>query len=258
MNKAFIFTFIVIIGTGLIFLSGCNIRNSDSNKPYMSREMLDEKADELPKLVQDYFEEKYGENIKTAITYQGVAGGTFLGSTEKDELYHLIKLNVYDENLVCNCYVNVHGRIIDDSFELYVKSESYYGYAIKERMEEWLNLQIAKTNISNYTVNFLTVSTNFYPSEYEYEKSSEEIIRSVSNIEDATLRPTLKFNITVPKSEYDKHTNIENEFTEIKSTIEKLNGKLEIWLTVYTDEDYEKYKNSPYNNNEAVKTIQVY
>lgn len=258
MNKALVFAFTAMIGTGLMFLSGCSIRTSDANKPYISREMLDEKADELPKFIQDYFEEKYGQNIKTSIIYQGVAGGTFLGSTEKDELYHHIKLNVYDGDLVSECYANIHGRIIDDSFELYVKNESYYGYAIKERMEDWLSLQIAETSISNYTVNFLTASTNFYPSEYEYETSAEEIIKSVSSIDDATLRPMLKFTITVPKSEYDKHTNIDDEFTEMKSNIENLNGNLEIWLAVYTNEDYEKYKSSPYDNNDAVETIQMY
>lgn len=119
-------------------------------------------------------------------------------------------------------------------------------------------MQIAETSISNYTVNFLTASTNFYPSEYEFETSAEEIIKSVSSIYDATLRPMLKFTITVPKSEYDKHTNIDDEFTEIKSNIENLNGNLEIWLAVYTNEDYERYKSSPYDSNDAVETIQMY
>lgn len=250
--KKFLISLLCVI-TGTICLTGC--RNEVNHT--ISRERLDEKSGELPSVVQSYFEDKYGENIKTSITYQGIAGGTFLGS-KKNELYYHLMVNVVDGESFVDCYVNVYAERIEDNWELYVKEESYYGYIIKERMEAWLENYLKKTNIDTYSVNFFTAVTIFFPAEYEYEKSAEEIIESVGLIKENINRPLLRLCVNIPKSEYESHSNIEDEFIGVKSEINRLQGKLELFLDVYEDENYLELQTESYNHSEPIETIQIY
>ena len=251
MKKFLILLLCVIIGT--ICLTGC--RNEVNHT--ISRERLNEKSGEIPSLVQSYFKDKYGENIKTSITYQVVAGGTFLGS-KNNELYYHLKVNVIDGESVLECYVNVYAELVENNWKLYVKEESYYGFIIKERMEAWLEDYLKKTNIDTYSINFFTVYTNVFPAEYEYEKSAEEIIESVGLIKENIDRPLLRLCVCIPKSEYESHSNIEDEFIGVKSEINRLQGKLELFLDVYEDENYSELQTESNNHIKPIETIQIY
>ena len=126
--------------------------------------------------------------------------------------------------------------------ELYVKRESYYGQMIKERMEEWLDGYVSETNIQEYYILYHSTMSNYFPSEYEVTATADEIIKSVSNIEDNKERPSLPLYVLIPESEYEKHSNIENEFGAIRNYLVELKSKIKISVYICSNEEYEKQK----------------
>lgn len=221
---------LLLLFAGILIFTKCSGSGNSSNVDLESLE------DTLDETVQSYFLEKYDANAE--ITYQHIAGRVFIGGYGSAKLYYLLHINVTKNSETVECVVHVYGRKTDGADELYVKKESYYGYVIKERMEKWLEGYVNKTSIDEYYTLFFTVKTILYPSEYDTNTSADEIIKSVSSIELARERPYLKLYIIIPQSEYEKHSDIQNEFSELESYVNEINAKLDVILIVYSDEDY--------------------
>ncbi|MBQ3565976.1 MAG: hypothetical protein IJA12_02240 [Oscillospiraceae bacterium] len=239
------FSIISIIMTGVILFgtfsfTGCSFLNFGNNPNKFSITQLENLEDTVDTVVKDYFNDKYG--VEAVVTYKSIAGGVFLGPDPSSVQYYLVAVNIADGNIENKYYVDVHGRETDGIDELYVKRESYYGQVIKERMEEWLDRYMNNTYIDEYYILYKSVVTNYFPSEYEVNASVEEIIQSVSSIEDNKERPYLPLFIFIPESEYEKHNNMESEFDAIRNSLAKLNSGIKIIAYVCSDEEYERNK----------------
>lgn len=238
---------------GLFSFTGCSLFNKNPQKfSYMRLEALE---DTVEPLVSGYFNKKYG--VGAVVTYKGIAGGVFLGPDPSSVQYYLVTVNVSDGSIDNEYYVNVCGREVEGVDELYVKSEAYYGQVIKERMEEWLDGYVSRTNIYEHYSSFFSPATNLFSGEYDADASAEEIIKSVSSIEDNKERPELALYVTIPQGEYEKHLDIENEFLELKTYVNEINGKLNVSLNVYNDEDYLRMKNDEKSDFEQLEKIKI-
>lgn len=230
--------------------------DSENDRQCIGREMLNEKKNELPTLVQSYFEEKYGEDIKTSITFQNVAGGTFLGSTPEDELYHHLIVNVINDDVISECAVNVHGRIIDEDLELYVKEESYYGQSISKKMIEWMDFYVKQSDLSDYIIEF-TGSTQYFPAECPIDISADEIITLISGNDNISVSQSIYFILKISESEYNKNNDISNDFSNLQSYLKKIDGNITLMLNVYSDEDYKFVKEGVDSTFESVDKIEI-
>lgn len=247
---------ILILGValwGLFSFTGCSLFNKNPQK--FSYTQLEALEDTVEPLVSEYFNEKYG--VKAVITYKGIAGGVFLGPDPSSVQYYLVTVNVADASIDNEYYVNVYGREVEGVDELYVKSEAYYGQVIKERIEEWLDGYVSRTNIYEHYSSFFSPTTNQFSGEYDADASAEEIIKSVSNIEDNKERPELTLYVNIPQSEYKKHFDIENEFLELKKHVNEINGKINVILNVYNDEDYLRMQNDEKSDFEQLEIIKI-
>ncbi|MCR5021160.1 hypothetical protein [Ruminococcus sp.] len=216
---------------GLFSLTSCSLfKNNNDGQVQLSRDALEKLEDQVDPLVEKYFNDKYG--VKAVVTYKGVAGGRFLPDSST-VLYYNVKVTIDEEEYYVEVYAN-------DNEELYIKREAYYSKAIKDRMEEWLNGYVKKTNIEEYYISFLSCSTLYFPSEFDASISAEEIIKSVGKIDDKKERPDIIFDLVIPQSEYEKNKNIESEFSELKSDVSLISGKMEVCLNVCKDDDYYK------------------
>lgn len=221
------------IVVGLLILTGCSIFKNDNNEPKkLSRPELEKLEEEVDPLVEEYFNDKYG--IKAVVTHKGISGGVFLGKSKG--LYYHVTVNINEEEYFVDVYAN-------DNEELYVKKEAYYSKVIKDRMEEWLNRYVKKTNIEEYYISFLSCSTIYFPSEFDADYSAEEIIKSAGEIEDKKERPQITFDVIIPQSEYEKISDIEREFSELKSDVSLINENMEVCLNVCKDDDYSRITN---------------
>ena len=61
-------------------------------------------------------------------------------------------------------------------------------------------------------------------------------------IEDNKERPSLPLYVLIPESEYEKHSNIENEFGAIRNYLVELKSKIKISVYICSNEEYEKQK----------------
>ncbi|ADU23025.1 hypothetical protein [Ruminococcus albus] len=227
---------------GLFSLTSCSLfKNNNDGQVQLSRDALEKLEDQVDPLVEKYFNDKYG--VKAVVTHKGISGGVFLGTSKG--LYYNITVNIGEDGNEEKYYVNVYPKNYN---ELYVKSEAYYGKVIKEKMEKWIDGYVNDTNIDEYYTKFFSSSSNLFSSEYDVNASAEEIIKSVSSIEDNSERPSLIMHVCIPQREYEKNSNIENEFSELKSHIEEINGKIKLTLNIYADDDYLDSMNDKINN----------
>ena len=225
---------------GMFSFTGCSLFNNNQNPEKFSYTRLEALEDTIEPLVSDYFNEKYG--VEAVVTYKGIAGGVFLGPDPSSVQYYLVTVNIADGGIDNKYYVDVHGREVEGVDELYVKRESYYGQMIKERMEEWLDGYVSETNIQEYYILYHSTMSNYFPSEYEVTATADEIIKSVSSIDDNKERPSLPLYVLIPESEYEKHSNIENEFGAIRNYLVELKSKIKISVYICSNEEYEKQK----------------
>ncbi len=225
---------------GMFSFTGCSLFNNNQNPEKFSYTRLEALEDTIEPLVSDYFNEKYG--VEAVITYKGIAGGVFLGPDPSSVQYYLVTVNITNGDVDEEYYVEVHGREVEGVDELYVKSEAYYGQVIKERMEEWLDGYVNDTNIDEYCILYHSSTSNQFSAEYDASASAEEIIKSVSSIEDNKERPSLPLYVLIPESEYEKHSNIENEFGAIRNYLVELKSKIKISVYICSNEEYEKQK----------------
>lgn len=224
---------------GLFNLTGCSFFANNKETPQgFSPIRLEKLEDNVDTVVEDYFKEKYG--VEATVTYKNIAGGVFLGPDPSSVQYYLVTVNIEEEGVENEYYVEVHGREVEGHDELYVKKDAYYGKVIKERMEEWIDRYVDNTNIVEHYSSFFSATTNLFSSEYDMNYSAEDIIKSVSIIDDNKERPDLTLYIIVPQNEYEKNNNIESELLNLKSHIKEINGKVKIVLNIYADGDYYK------------------
>lgn len=165
-----------------------------------------------------------------------------MGPDPSSVQYYLVTVNIADGSIDNKYYVNVYGREVEGVDELYVKSEAYYGQVIKERMEEWLDGYVSKTNIGEYYILYNAAISNRFPSEYEVTAAADEIIKYVSDIEDVKERPGLSFYVLIPESEYEKNTDIKNEFDAVSKHLAELKSEIKINVYICSNEEYEKQK----------------
>lgn len=240
----------------LFSFTSCSFFNTEKDPQKFYKSDLEELEDTLDTVVADYFQEKYG--VAATIKSKTIAGGVFLGPDPNAQQYYLVTVNISDGGIDNEYYVNVYGREVEGVDELYVKSEAYYGKIIKERMEEWLDGYVSEINFDEYYIKFYFGIVNQFPSEYDAAATADEIIKSVSSIEDNIERPSLKLYVVIPKSEYENHSDIENEFLELKTYVNEINGKVNVSLTVYNDEDYLRKKNDEKSDFEQLEKIKVF
>lgn len=240
LRKALSIAMTGVMVLGLFSFTGCSIFKSTNESQGFSQIRLEKLEDTVDTVVEDYFKEKYG--VEATVTYKNVAGGVFLGPDPSSVQYYLVTVNITDGDIENEYYVEVHGRETEGVDELYVKSEAYYGQVIKEKMEEWLDGYVNDTKISEYYILYKFTTSNQFPGEYEVTATAEEIIKSVSSIEDNKERPSLPLYVFIPKSEYEKHSNIEDEFNVVRNNLVELNSEIKIIVYICSDEEYEKNK----------------
>jgi len=255
LRKIFSIIMMALMVFGIFSMTGCSFFNTENDSQGFSKTRLEKLEDTVDTVVEDYFDEKYG--VEAVVTYKGIAGGVFLGPDPSSVQYYLVTVNIANGDIVEKYYVEVHGRETEGIDELYVKSESYYGQVIKERMEEWLDEYVNNINIVEYYSSFFSAATNLFSSEYDVDASAEEIIKLVSSIGDIKERPDLTLYVIIPQSEYEKLADIENEFLELNTHINEINGKVNVSLAVYSDEDYLKEKNGDVSNFENLEKIVI-
>lgn len=244
-----------VVFLGLFSFTSCSFFNTEKDPQKFYKSDLEELEDTLDTVVADYFQEKYG--VAATIKSKTIAGGVFLGPDPNAQQYYLVTVNISDGGINDEYYVDVYGREVEGVDELYVKSEAYYGKIIKERMEEWLDGYVSSTNIYEHYSSFFSSIANQFSSEYDTDASAEEIIKSVSSIEDNIERPDLTLYVIIPQSEYKKHSDFENEFLELKNYVNEINGKVNVSLTVYNDEDYLRKKNDEKFDFEQLEKIKI-
>ena len=240
---------------GIFSFTGCSFFKSTNESQGFSPIRLEKLEDTVDTVVEDYFMEKYG--VEATVTHKGVAGHVFLGPDPSSVQYYHVIVNISDDDIESEYYVEVHGRETEGIDELYVKSDAYYGQLIKERMEEWLSGYVDATNIEKYYVSFFSSKVDCFLSEYEVTATAEEIILSVSSIEDIKERPDLTLYVCIPQSEYEKNHNIENEFSGLKNHVNEINGKITVSLNVYSDDDYLRKTNNEQSKFDILKQIKI-
>ena len=218
----------------------CSFFKSTNESQGFSPIQLEKHEDTVDTVVEDYFMEKYG--VEATVTYKNVAGNVFLGPDPSSVQYYNVTVNIADGDIDNKYYVEVHGRETEGIDELYVKSDAYYGYLIKEKMEKWLDGYMSNTNIREYYILYKFTETNQFPNTYEITATAEEIIQSVSSIKNNKERPSLPLYVFIPESEYKKHDNIENELEIIRNRLIELNSEIKLIAYVCSDEEYEKNK----------------
>ncbi len=226
---------------GVACFTGCLDQNRRGDASRISETELKQLEGEVDDVVTAYFKEKY--DVQTAVTYQVIAGGVFLGPDPSAEPYYLVMATIPDSGADQAYYVNVYGRKVDGVDALYVKSEAYYGQVIGERMEKWLDAYVRRTDLETYDVSFFSSATNQFPGECDADASAEEILQSMSSIEDTKERPAFTLYVNIPQSEYQKHSDIANEFSELKKHVSEIGGRMHVSLNVYADQDYVRMRN---------------
>ena len=78
-----------------------------------------------------------------------------------------------------------------------------------------------------------------FPSEYSTDLTADTFISLTSK--DRNLSAC--FNLTIPESEYVQHENLSKEFHDLKCHLEQIDGKIILYMYVYSDEDYNQIKN---------------
>ena len=168
---------ILIVGI-LLSLTGCSFFGKNQNDPQgFSPIRLEKLEDTVDTVVKGYFYDKYG--VEADVTYKSIAGGVFLGPDPSSVQYYLVTVNITEEGVENEYYVEVHGREVNGQDELYVKKEAYYGKVIKERMEEWLDSYMCNTDIHEYYVLYNSTISNQFPSEFAINATAEEILDEV-------------------------------------------------------------------------------
>lgn len=232
---------ILIVGI-LLSLTGCSFFGKNQNDPQgFSPIRLEKLEDTVDTVVKGYFYDKYG--VEADVTYKSIAGGVFLGPDPSSVQYYLVIVNITEEGVENEYYVEVHGREVNGQDELYVKKEAYYGKVIKERMEEWLDSYMCNTDIHEYYVLYNSTISNQFPSEFAINATAEEILDDVSSIEDNKDRPSLPLYLLIPESEYKEHDSIDNEFSEVRNYLIEHNSKAKIIVLVCENDEYERQKN---------------
>lgn len=137
-----------------------------------------------------------------------------------------------------------------------MKSESYYGQIIKERMEKWLNVYVMQTVFTDYLIDF-TGATQRFPAECKTDLTAEEIINITSNSENVTVASSIYFILIVPKSEYEKSKDIFNELEKLTSYLEENDYTITVQLHVYDDDDYKHIKTASNSRFELIDSIEL-
>ena len=199
-------------------------------------------------VVKAYFKEKY--DVQAAVIYQTIAGGVFLGPDSSAEQYYNLTVSIIDGEYYTECNAKVYGKRVNKKIELYVKNESYYGKLMNDKMIQWIDPYISKNDLNDYIIEYSCTEICF-PSEYSTDLTADTFISLTSK--DRKLSAC--FNLTIPESEYVQHENLSKEFYDLKSHLEQIDGKIILYMYVYSDKDYNQIKNgSNFNFNSIISS----
>ncbi|MBQ4521870.1 MAG: hypothetical protein IJA10_02830 [Lachnospiraceae bacterium] len=183
----------------------------------------EEKESVAIETVTQYIEEKYGN----VLTYSGVEKGTT--AIFKGNIYRDVKF-VNDEGIMFNF------RVFEDYENecMYIESETYYCYYIKDRMMEWMDSYLKESSLEEYVLEYnlgRELST-----EWELDYSAEEIVNELLN-----KKGGIRFKLSIPERErniYDSGQLIQ----ELNELVPYLDKDVCIYIYVYENQVYDEHK----------------
>ena len=156
--------------------------------------------------------------------------------------YHFITKEQFEEKIKNN-----------EFYEYDLHHENYYGTSRKlmnDKMIQWIDPYISKNDLHDYIIEYSCTEICF-PSEYSTDLTADTFISLTSK--DRKLSAC--FNLTIPESEYVQHENLSKEFYDLKSHLEQIDGKIILYMYVYSDKDYNQIKNgSNFNFNSIISS----
>lgn len=243
----------ILLTSGFIAISitnftGCFYKNTNKDASHISETELKQLEGNVDDVVKAYFKEKY--DVQAAVIYQTIAGGVFLGPDPSAEQYYNLTVSIIDGEYYTECNAKVYGKRVNKKIELYVKNESYYGKLMNDKMIQWIDPYISKNDLNDYIIEYNCTEICF-PSEYSTDLTADTFISLTSK--DRKLSAC--FNLTIPESEYVQHENLSKEFYDLKSHLEQIDGKIILYMYVYSDKDYNQIKNgSNFNFNSIISS----